>query len=51
MVITNEFKCQTDSDTIEKAIQNRSADGIVIISPRESDIEPERKYWLIDRAI
>ena len=30
MVIANEFKCQTDSDTIEKAIQNRSADGIAI---------------------
>ena len=51
MVNANDHRGATDSDTLEFAIRSRSADGIVVIPPRESEIEPERKYWLIDRAI
>jgi len=51
MINVNDFKRLTDNETIENAIKNRQADGIVVISPRCSDIEPERTYWLLDRAI
>lgn len=51
MINANDFHGATDSDTLEKAVENRTADGIVLIPPRESDIEPERAYWLIDRAV
>ena len=51
MINANDFRGAADSDTLEKAVENRTADGIVLIPPRESDIEPERRYWLIDRAI
>ena len=51
MINANDFRGATDSDTLEKAVENRTADGIVLIPPRESDIEPERTYWLIDRAV
>ena len=47
----NHFCGLTDSDILENAIRNRTADGVVVISKRESDIEPERDYWLLDRAI
>ena len=40
MINVNDFKCRTDNETIEKAMANRTADGIVLIPPRESDIEP-----------
>lgn len=51
MVNVNDYKMSTDSETLEKAIAMRDADGIVLIPPRVSDIEPERDWWLIDRAI
>ncbi len=51
MINANDFRGATDSDTLEQAVENRTADGIVLIPPRESDIEPERTYWLIDRAV
>ena len=51
MINANDFRRATDSDTLEQAVENRTADGIVLIPPRESDIEPERTYWLIDRAV
>ena len=51
MVNVNDFKGLTDSDIIENAIKNKTNDGIVVISPRESEVEPNRNYWLIDRAI
>lgn len=51
MINVNDFKCLTDNETIELAIRNRQPDGIVVIPPRLSDIEPERKHWLLDRAI
>ncbi len=51
MVNANDYRGTADSDTLQRAVENRTADGIVLIPPRESDIEPERAYWLIDRAI
>ena len=51
MINANDCRCLTDDETLEKAINSRHSDGIVIIPPRISDIEPERSYWLIDRAI
>ena len=51
MISVNDFHAQTDSDRFEQLMQNRPADGIVLIPPRVSDIEPERDWWLIDRAI
>ncbi len=46
----NDYSGLSDNDRIEAAIRD-SKDGVVIISPRESDIDPERTYWLLDRAI
>ena len=40
-----------DNEIIDNAIKNRDADGIVVIPKRVSNIEPERDYWLLDRAI
>lgn len=51
MINVNDFKGLNDNEVIEAAIANRDADGIVFIPPRISDIEPERDYWLLDRAI
>lgn len=51
MVNVNDFLCKTDSEAFEKAIANKQSDGIILIPPRVSDIEPERDFWLIDRAI
>lgn len=51
MINVNDFLGLTDSDIIENAINNKQADGIVLIPPRRAKVEPERTYWLIDRAI
>jgi len=51
MISVNDFKGLNDNEIIEAAIASRDADGIVFIPPRVSDIEPERDYWLLDRAI
>ncbi|MBR5444592.1 MAG: hypothetical protein IKV57_00620 [Clostridia bacterium] len=51
MINVNDYPCRTDSETIEAALARRTPDGIVVIPPRVSGIEPERTYWLIDRAI
>lgn len=51
MINVNNFKTATDSEAFEKALACKEDDGIIIIPPRVSDIEPERDYWLIDRAI
>ncbi len=50
MRTVNDFAGKTDNDRIEEAIRNRNGD-IVVIPPRVSDIEPERDWWLLDRAI
>ena len=51
MVNVNDFIRESDSEAIEAAIAGRGGDGIVVISPRESAVEPDRGYWLIDRAV
>lgn len=51
MINANDYRSFTDSETLENALCNIRPDGILVIPPRESDIEPERDWWLIDRAI
>ena len=51
MININDCIGINDNDIIDNAIKNRGADGVVVISKRVSDIEPERDYWLLDRAI
>ena len=51
MINVNNYNGLSDNEVIENAIQNRTSDGIVLIPPRVSDLEPERDYWLLDRAI
>ena len=51
MVNVNDFVRSTDNETLELAIASRGADGIVCIPPRKSNVDPERDYWLLDRAI
>lgn len=51
MVNVNDFYGLCDNEKIEKAIASRGVDGIVVIPPRESDVDPDRNYWLLDRAI
>lgn len=51
MVNVNDYSGLTDNDIIENAIKNKQKDGIVIIPPRVCDTEPERDFWLLDRAI
>ncbi|MBE6891615.1 MAG: hypothetical protein E7481_06270 [Ruminococcaceae bacterium] len=51
MIDINNFKGFTDSDVIDNAFANIDSDRTVVISPRISDTEPERDWWLIDRAI
>lgn len=50
MKTVNDYPGFTDSDRIERAIAERE-NGRVLIPPRSSQTEPERDYWLIDRAI
>ena len=51
MINVNNYKGNTDSEIFEAAFADREADGIIVIPPRVCEIEPERDYWLIDRAI
>lgn len=51
MVNVNDFCRKTDNETIEAAIAAKGEDGIVVVPPRVSSEEPERDYWLLDRAI
>ena len=51
MINVNDYRAATDSETLERAIAARTDDGLVIIPPRRSDVEPERTTWIIDRAI
>ena len=39
-----------DSDILDELMKNPQ-NGCVIIPPRKSEVEPERTYWLIDRAV
>ena len=51
MVNVNQFSGNSDNEMIENAIKNKQKDGIVVLPPRESDVDPERDFWLLDRAI
>ena len=51
MVYVNDYLCGSDSESIERAMAARDKDGIVVFAPRESESDPGRNYWLIDRAI
>lgn len=51
MVHANDFHGSSDSEILQNAVNGKDADGIVIISPRVQDSEPERRYWLLDSAI
>lgn len=51
MVNVNDFFGATDSEIFEKALSALTDDGILIVPPRRQSTEPERGFWLIDRAI
>lgn len=51
MININDYLKSTDDESFENAIAHRDSDGIVLVPPRMSDIDKERNYWLIDRAI
>ena len=51
MVYANDLCGENDNDIIDAAIKSRGGDGIVIIEPRIRENDPERHYWLLDRAI
>ncbi len=46
----NDYEGKTDNDRIEAAIRGRNG-NIVIIPKRVSNIEPDRTWWKLDRAI
>ena len=50
MKTVNEYFGLTDSDRIEAAMKDME-NGVFYLPRRVSEIEPERDYWLIDRAI
>ena len=49
MVNANHFSAGSDSEILNRAIEAREADGIVLIPPRA--VDGERDYWLLDSAI
>ncbi len=51
MIYANQFSGNNDSEILNAAILGRDSDGIVIITPRKSQNEPERDYWLLDSAV
>lgn len=51
MIYANDFQGMTDNEVLEQAMEHRQSDGIVVIGPRVSEVEPERDYWILDRAI
>ena len=50
MKTANDYPGRTDNERIEAAIRDRTG-GMVVIPQRKSDIEPERTWWRLDRAI
>ena len=50
MKTVNDYQEKSDIEKIEAAIKD-CCGGTVIIPPRKCESEPERDYWLIDRAI
>lgn len=51
MLNVNDFRAETDSEILKKAFAQKNSDGIILIPPRKSEAEPERKVWIIDQAI
>lgn len=47
----NDFRGTCDNEVIAQAIRAKGKDGIVVLPPRQSEVEPERDYWLLDRAV
>ncbi len=50
MLTANDYRGATDSDILEAAVASRE-NNTVYIPKRNCETEPERDYWLIDRAI
>ena len=46
----NDYKGNSDIERIEAAVRDRRG-NVVVIPPRISEKEPERSWWLLDRAI
>lgn len=51
MVVATDFPGLTDNEVLEAAIAARGADGTVVIPQRQSQTDPQRNWWLLDRAI
>ena len=51
MINANDYIRNTDSESFEAALAALDGDRTLVIPPRESSIDPDRKFWLIDRAI
>lgn len=51
MINVNDFLFGSDNEAFEKAIASKTSDGIVVVPPRKAGANPERSYWLLDRAI
>ena len=51
MMDVNAYAAATDNETIEAALAQLENDRVLVIPPRVSAVEPERTYWLLDRAI
>ena len=51
MVHASDYVNLSDNDAIDAAILDRDADGVVVIGKRALANEPERDFWLLDRAI
>lgn len=51
MIYVTDFPAKTDSESFELALNNLDDERILIIPPRRSTVDPDRHYWLIDRAI
>ncbi len=50
MKTVNDYSAKTDSERIEAALKD-AENGIFYLPRRSCETEPERDYWLIDRAI
>jgi len=51
MIDVNHFPGTTDNEIIENALAHLDADRTLLIPPRQCEAEPERDFWLLDRAI
>lgn len=51
MTNVNDYRGLTDSEIIENALAALDTDRTLLIPPRAQENEPERDWWLIDRAI